>query len=201
MKVMVACECSGVVRDAFIARGFDAVSCDTIDSDVPGPHIISDIRDVDLSDIDLLIAHPPCQYLAVSGARWWAGRESEQIDALEFVGWLKDAPVPYIAIENPVGAISTHWRPPDQYVQPWQFGDDASKKTGWWLKNLPKLVPTDIILKDQYANQTPSGQNKLGPSPTRAKERARTYEGMARAMAQQWGDYIKGEGGQAPLPF
>lgn len=134
-----------------------------------------------------MIAHPPCTFLAVSGARWFKDREIEQQEALEFVALLLTAEIPKIALENPVGVISSRIRKPDQIIQPWQFGEDASKKTCLWLKNLPKLVSTDVIQKKVYANQTPSGQNKLGPSPDRAKLRSITYMGIANAMADQWG--------------
>ena len=187
MKVLVACEFSGVVRDAFIERGHDALSCDFLDSDRPGPHYQGDVRDILGDGWDLMIAHPPCTFLAVSGARWFKDRETEQQEALEFVALLLTAEIPKIALENPVGVISSRIRKPDQIIQPWQFGEDASKKTCLWLKNLPKLVSTDVIQKKVYANQTPSGQNKLGPSPDRAKLRSITYMGIANAMADQWG--------------
>ena len=187
MKVLVACEFSGVVRDAFIERGHDALSCDFLDSDRPGPHYQGDVRDILGDGWDLMIAHPPCTFLAVSGARWFKDRETEQQEALEFVALLLTAEIPKIALENPVGVISSRIRKPDQIIQPWQFGEDASKKTCLWLKNLPKLVSTDVIQKKVYANQTPSGQNKLGPSPDRAKLRSVTYTGIAKAMADQWG--------------
>jgi len=187
MKVLVACEFSGVVRDAFIERGHDALSCDFLDSDRPGPHYQGDVRDILGDGWDLMIAHPPCTFLAVSGARWFKDRETEQQEALEFVALLLTAEIPKIALENPVGVISSRIRKPDQIIQPWQFGEDASKKTCLWLKNLPKLVSTDVIQKKVYANQTPSGQNKLGPSPDKAKLRSVTYTGIAKAMADQWG--------------
>ena len=187
MKVLVACEFSGVVRDAFIERGHDALSCDFLDSDRPGPHYQGDVRDILGDGWDLMIAHPPCTFLAVSGARWFKDREIEQQEALEFVALLLTAEIPKIALENPVGVISSRIRKPDQIIQPWQFGEDASKKTCLWLKNLPKLVSTDVIQKKVYANQTPSGQNKLGPSPDKAKLRSVTYTGIAKAMADQWG--------------
>lgn len=134
-----------------------------------------------------MIAHPPCTHLAVSGARWFKGKEKEQQEALDFVQLLLDAPIPKICLENPVSIISSRIRKPDQIIQPWMFGEDASKTTCLWLKNLPKLEPTNIIKKERYANQTPSGQNRLGPSPDRWKERSKTYEGIAAAMAAQWG--------------
>lgn len=194
MRILVACEFSGVVRRAFRERGHDAWSCDILPSEDDSEyHFPCDIEAV-LSATrpwDLMIAHPPCTYLAVSGLHWnkrVEGRAKKTEEALRFVQMLMDAPVERICIENPVSCISTRIRKPDQIIQPWQFGHDASKKTCLWLKNLPKLEPTNIIVKDRYANQTPSGQNKLGPSPTRAMERSRTYEGIAEAMANQWGN-------------
>lgn len=201
MKVLVACEYSGRVRDAFLSRGHDAISCDLLPTEVNGPHYQGDIRDVLYDGWDLMIAHPPCTYLAVSGLHWNKrgvlidGRPRGELteEALEFVRLLLDAPILRIALENPVGAISTRIRKPDQVVQPWWFGDDASKKTCLWLKNLPPLVPTNKLPGDsrtRRANQTPSGQNKLGPSPDRWKERSRTYQGIADAMAKQWGGVV-----------
>lgn len=186
MKVLVACEYSGTVRDAFLAKGHEAMSCDLLPTESPGPHYQGDVRDVLDRDWDLMIAHPPCTHLAVSGARWFKDKQVEQAEALEFVRLLLDADIPKIALENPVSIISSRIRKPDQIIQPWQFGHDASKKTCLWLKNLPKLEPTNIIIKDRYANQTPSGQNKLGPSADRWKLRSATYEGIAKAMSEQW---------------
>lgn len=134
-----------------------------------------------------MISHPPCTHLAVSGARWFKDKQVEQVEALDFVRLLLDADIPRIALENPVSIISSKIRKPDQIIQPWMFGHDASKKTCLWLKNLPLLQPTDVIEKDKYANQTPSGQNKLGPSEDRWKLRSVTYAGIAEAMAEQWG--------------
>lgn len=193
MKVLIACECSGTVRDAFIALGHDAISCDLCPSDRPGPHYQCDVFDIIDSGFDLMIAHPPCTYIAVSGMHWTArGLRDPKLteDAVEFFMKIANADIPRIAIENPVCIMSTRWRAPDQYIQPWWFGDDASKKTGLWLKNLPLLKPTNMLpgdAKTRRANQTASGQNKLGPSPDRAKIRAVTYPGIARAMAEQWG--------------
>lgn len=196
MRVLVACEFSGRVRESFRALGHDAWSCDLLKSEIPGPHYQEDIFHVlevfkgGELDWDLLIAHPPCTHLAVSGARYFKNKVQEQADALEFVQRLLDAPVAKIALENPVSIISTHIRKPDQIIQPWQFGEPESKKTCLWLKGLPKLVPTDILELPKcgyWGNQTPSGQNKLGPSPDREKVRGRTYWGIARAMAAQWG--------------
>ena len=194
MRVLVACEYSGTVRDAFAAMGHDAMSCDLLPTDVQGNHYQGDVRDVLNDGWDLMIAHPPCTYLAVSGLHWnkrVPGREQKTEQALEFVRLLLDAPIERIALENPVSCISTRIRKPDQIVQPWWFGDDASKKTCLWLKNLPPLVETDRLAGDsstRRANQTASGQNKLPPSADRWKIRSKTYPGIARAMAQQWSE-------------
>lgn len=196
MKVLVACESSGVVRDAFRAMGHDAMSCDLLDTAVPGPHHIGDVRDIIDQGFDLLIAHPPCTYLSSSGMHWTArGLRDPQLteSALEFVRLLMDAPVGRICIENPVGAISTRIRPASQYIQPYHFGEDASKKTGLWLKNLPPLRGTQYIEprwvneRPRWANQTDSGQNCLAPSVDRWQKRSATYKGIAAAMADQWG--------------
>lgn len=190
MKVLVACEFSGVVRDAFLRLGHDAISCDLEPTETPGPHYLGDVRNLLHGWYDLVIAHPPCTYLASSGLHWnkrVPGRAQLTEDALDFVRLLLNAKSPHIALENPVGCISTRIRKPDQIIQPWQFGEDASKATCLWLVGLPPLQPTNVIEKARYVNQTPSGQNKLGLSPTRAKDRSRTYVGIANAMAQQWG--------------
>lgn len=198
-RILVACEYSGTVRDAFRAAGHDAMSCDLLPSDVPGPHYTGDVRDVTGDGWDLLIAHPPCTYLAASGLHWNArvpGRAEKTEDALDFVRFLLAAPIPHIAVENPVGCISTRIRPADQYIQPYQFGHDASKKTGLWLVNLPPLVPTASVPprlvdgKPRWSNQTDSGQNRLAPSPDRWKVRSETYEGIAQAFASQWGPLL-----------
>lgn len=188
MKVLVACEFSGVVRDAFIRRGHDAMSCDLLPTDSPGPHYQGDVRDILNDGWDLMIAHPPCTHLAVSGARYFKDKQKEQAEALEFVRQLLDAPISKIALENPIGVISSRIRKPDQIIQPWMFGHNESKATCLWLKGLPKLVPTNIVGNkgDIRDNQTPSGQNKLGPSPDRWKLRSITYRGIADAMADQW---------------
>ena len=193
MRVLIACEYSGTVRDAFIAAGHDAMSCDILPTDAPGPHYQGDVRDVIGNGWDLMVAHPPCTYLSVSGMHWTArGLRDPQLteDALAFVRLLMDAPIPHIAIENPVSVISSRIRKPDQIIQPWQFGHDASKKTCLWLKNLPPLKPTDILpgdAKTRRGNQTASGQNRLPPSKDRWKIRSTTYAGIAQAMAEQWG--------------
>jgi len=264
MKILIACEFSGIVRDAFIKRGFDAVSCDLLPTGRPGPHIQGDVLRVLDDGWDLMVAHPPCRYLCSSGLHWnkrVKGRQAKTEQSLRFVQSLLDAPIQHIALENSIGCISTRIRPYDQRVQPWQFGHDASKATCFWLKGLPKLQVTEIIppkswrnvkfaydcvecpfgcdepfcrehkkhycdcgcvgpTQDGYeyterdgfqfarpmislvdrpnkliwGNQTPSGQNKLGPSKDRWKNRSRTYQGVADAMAAQWGDFIQDKG-------
>lgn len=198
-RVLVACEFSGTVRDAFIARGHDAMSCDLLPTERDGPHYQGDVRDVLDDGWDLMIAHPPCQYLAVSGIHWnnrIEGRREKSDQALAFVRTLLDAPIPRIALENPVGIISTHIRKPDQIIQPWMFGHPFAKQTCLWLKGLSPLEPTEVLdppalqangKSPRWENQTATGQNKLGPSPDRWKLRSLTYPGIANAMADQWG--------------
>ena len=181
MRVLVACEFSGTVRDAFAARGHDAWSCDLLPTERPGQHIQCDVRVLDLAGYDLVVAHPPCTYLAVSGARWFREREREQAEALDFVRWLLAAPVPRIALENPISVISSKVRKPDQIIQPWMFGHGEVKATCLWLKNLPRLVPTNIVA-GRHARV-----HRLPPSPDRWKLRSTTYQGIANAMAEQWG--------------
>ena len=197
MKVLVACESSGVVREAFRRDGHDAWSCDLLPADDGSPwHIRGDVLDVIGDGWDLMIAHPPCTYLSVSGLHWnkrRPGRAAQTEAALEFVHLLMAAPIPMIAIENPVGAVSSRIRRPDQIIQPHEFGEDASKATCLWLKGLPPLMPVEMAAprwvngKPRWGNQTDSGQNRLAPSPDRWKERSRTYQGIADAMAAQWG--------------
>ena len=193
MKILVACEYSGVVRDAFIKRGHDAMSCDLLPTDAPGPHYQGDVFDIINDGWDLMIAHPPCTYLSVSGMHWTTrGLRDPQLteDALTFVRRLMAAPIERIAIENPISVISSRIRKPDQIIQPWWFGHDASKKTCLWLIDLPPLKPTDMLpgnAKTRRGNQTASGQNKLPPSKDRWKIRSATYKGIADAMAEQWG--------------
>jgi len=256
MKVGILCEFSGIVRDAFIKKGHDAISCDLLDTESPGPHIVGDCLAQDWSGFDLLICHPPCTYLCSSGLHWnkrVAGRSKKTEDALAFVSCLLGMDVPHIALENPVGCISTRIRKYDQKIQPWQFGHNASKGTCLWLKGLPPLTHTNIVppegwslvkyasdcepcpdcgepycndhaqhyaecdcigptmddatykriegyefatlepapTRPVWGNQTPSGQNKLGPSENRWKERSLTYPGIADAMAEQWGDHLQ----------
>lgn len=191
-RVLVACEYSGRVRDAFIAQGCEAVSCDLLPSEVPGPHFQGDVFDLFDQHWDLMVAFPPCTYLCSSGMHWTTrGLRDPQLteDALAFVQQLLDAPIDRIALENPVGAISTRIRKPDCRIQPWQFGHPEQKQTCLWLKKLPVLSPTCVLEKPAsgyWDNQTPSGQNRLGPSKDRWKERSRTYQGVADAMATQW---------------
>lgn len=183
MRVLVACEYSGTVRDAFRARGHDAWSCDLLSCDAdPEWHMQCPVQDV-LEDCewDLMVAHPPCTHLSVSGARWFKNKQTEQREALEFVRYLMAAPVPRIAIENPVSVISSHIRPSDQTIQPWQFGHGETKATCLWLKNLPLLQPTDIVEGREHRIHL------MPPGPDRWKERSRFYPGIAAAMADQWG--------------
>ena len=193
MRILIACEYSGTVRDAFIAKGHDAMSCDLLPTDKEGPHYQGDVFDIIGDGWDMMIAHPPCTHLAVSGARWFKDKAREQEQALDFVRALLNADIPRIALENPISIISSKVRKPDQIVQPWQFGHDASKSTCLWLKDLPKLVPTSLVAprivngKKRWANQTDSGQNRLTPSEDRWKIRSETYSGIAKAMADQWG--------------
>lgn len=196
LRVLVACEYSGAVRDAFRALGHDAISCDLLPSDVPGPHHTGDVAELLTQEWDILIAFPPCTYLCSSGMHWTVrGLRDPKLteDALDFVRLLMGANVPHIALENPVGAISTRIRKPDCVVHPWQYGHPESKTTCLWLKNLPKLTPTNILekpLNGRWENQTPSGQNKLPPSKDRWKERSKTYKGIAQAMAEQWSAFV-----------
>lgn len=202
MRVLVACEKSGVVRQAFRDRGHDAWSCDIEPAqDYPGAefHLQTDVLNIiNGNGWDLMVAHPPCTYIAISGIHWnnrIEGRNKKTTEALLFVKDLLNADIPHIALENPVGVISTFIRKPDQYIQPWMFGHPYSKKTGLWLKKVPPLMATAVCIPTEYQengkprwlNQTPTGQNKLGPSPDRSDRRSRTYEGIAAAMAQQWG--------------
>jgi hypothetical protein len=197
MKVLVACEYSGTVRNAFIRAGHYALSCDLLPSESPiGDHYQGNVLDILDHGWDLMIAHPPCTYLCSSGLHWnkrTPGRAAKTEEALEFVQLLMDAPIHKIAIENPIGCISTRIRKPSQIIQPYHFGDDASKFTCLWLKGLPHLLPTDFVEprivngKRRWANQTDSGQNRLPPSADRWKIRSETYVGIANAMAKQWG--------------
>jgi len=181
MRVLIACEFSATVREAFAATGHDAWSCDLLESERPGQHIIGDVCEVLSQGWDLLIAHPPCTHLAVSGARWFKEKQREQAQSLEFVRELLAADIPRIALENPISIISSRIRKPDQTIQPWQFGHGETKATCLWLKNLPKLQPTQIV------NGREARVHKMPPSENRWKERSRTFPGIAAAMANQWG--------------
>lgn len=181
MKVLVACEFSGVVRDAFAKHGHDAWSCDLLESEQLGNHIQDNVANHLSDGWDLMIAHPPCTFLAVSGARWFKQRLHDQERALEFVKLLMDAPVPRVCIENPVSIISSRIRKPDQIIQPWMFGHGETKTTCLWLKNLPKLKPTNIVEGREQRVW------KESPGLERWKNRSRTYQGIADAMAEQWG--------------
>lgn len=195
MKVLVACEYSGIVRDAFAARGHEALSCDLLPTERGGAHYQGDVRDLLDYPWDLLIAHPPCTHLSVSGALHFDAKrlDGRQYAAVSFFMLLARARVERVAIENPVCIMSSLWRKPDQVVQPYHYGHDASKATCLWLKNVPRLRPTGFVEprivdgKPRWSNQTDSGQNKLAPSPDRAKVRSATYAGIAEAMADQWG--------------
>lgn len=181
MRVLVACEFSGIVRDAFAARGHDAWSCDLLPSERPGNHIQGDVLEVLKDGWDLLIAHPPCTHLAVSGARWFKDKRAEQEDAVKFFMALANSPIPRVCIENPISIMSTRWRKPDQISQPWQFGHGETKATCLWLKNLPLLTPTKVV------DGREARVHKEPPGPDRWKNRSRTFQGIADAMAEQWG--------------
>lgn len=186
-RLLVACEFSGIVRDAFIAKGWDAWSCDLIPTERPGPHILNDVRNVLCDGWDMMIAHPPCTHLARSGSRWWYRKQAEQRAALAFVDLLWNAPIPMIAIENPRGLLSYKtddgyvWRMYDQLVQPWWFGETVKKETCLWLKNLPPLMAT-VIETERRADI-----HRMAPGPERQMNRSRTFLGLAVAMADQWG--------------
>jgi hypothetical protein len=185
LNVLIACEFSGIVRDEFARLGNNAWSCDLLPSERPGNHYQCDVRDVLDLPWHLMVAHPPCTRLAVSGARWFAGKEQEQADALAFVRLLLDAPIRHIALENPVSIISSRIRKPDQIIQPWQFGHAETKATCLWLKNLVHLGPTRIMSRREPRI------HHMPPSEHRWKDRSRTYPGIARAMAVQWTNHIR----------
>lgn len=186
MRVLVACEFSGVVRNAFAIRGHDAVSCDLLPTErinlrYPESHYQGDVFEVLDMPWDLMIAFPPCTYLCISGARWWADRKREQSQAIRFVKRLLNAPIPRIALENPIGILSTAIRKPEQIIHPWQFGHGETKSTCLWLKNLPLLKPTRIVDGREPRIHT------MSPGANRSRNRSRTYQGIANAMASQWG--------------
>lgn len=210
MKILIACEYSGRVRDAMLEQGHDAISCDILEGEGKyyKDHYKGDVMDVinnprgweAFKGIDMLIAFPPCTHLAVSGSRYFATKRADgrQQSGIDFFMKMINADIPQIAVENPVGIMSTKYRKPDQIIQPYEFGHDASKKTCLWLKGLPLLKPTQYVEPSRFngkrgiwGNQTPSGQNKLGPSKDRAKIRSMTYQGIADAMANQWGNNSK----------
>jgi site-specific DNA-cytosine methylase len=190
-RVLVACEYSGNVRDAFAAMGWDAWSCDILPSEKPGNHYQGDVLDILGDGWDMLIAHPPCTHLAVSGARWFPAKRAsgEQQAALEFVRILLEAPIYYIALENPISIISSQIRKPDQVIQPWQHGHGETKATCLWLKNLPNLLPSNVVEGREQRIW------KLPPSADRWKERSRTFTGIAKAMAAQWTNAIYSDAG------
>ena len=194
MRVLVACEFSGIVRDAFIKKGHDAMSCDMLPTEAEGPHYEGDVRNVLDDGWDMMIAHPPCTHLAVSGARWFKDKEMEQWEALNFVRLLLDAPIDKIALENPVGVISTKIRKPDQIIQPYEYGHPTSKRTCLWLRGLPRLEPTNIVepnlirykKKDGTGHTTFSADYGVGFKTEHGKRRSGFFEGIAKAMAEQW---------------
>lgn len=180
MRALVACEYSGRVRDALRSRGVDAMSCDLLPTERPGPHYQGDVRDVLHDGWDLLIAHPPCTHLAVSGARWFKHKQKEQAEALDFVRLLLNAPIPRIALEQPISVVASRIAPASQVIHPWQFGHGERKTTCLWLINLPHLVPTNIVAGREER------VHRMAPGPDRWKERSRTFQGIADAMADQW---------------
>ena len=196
MRVLVACEYSGAVRDEFIKLGHEAMSCDLLPTDVPGPHYTGDVFDIINDGWDLMIAFPPCTHLALSGSQWFEQKRKDgrQQEALEFVKALMLAPIDKIAIENPIGIMSTMYRKPNQIIHPWQFGHEASKSTCLWLKGLDNLKPTDIVDKGEFVTYK-SGKRMTKwyadaaskPPKERAKIRNTTFQGIADAMAEQWG--------------
>lgn len=198
MRVLIACEFSGRVRDAFLQRGYDAHSCDLLPTEVMGPHYQCDVRGILGLGWDLMIAHPPCTYLSRAGARWWKepGRQELADKAAEFVYALRDAPIEHIAIENPIGQLHSRWRYPDQVIEPHHFGDPYTKRTCLWLKNLPPLMST--MLCGDAAPWLPSntggakrGQQHRAGQVSGGKDASRTFPGVAQAMAEQWGDYVQ----------
>lgn len=181
MKILIACEFSGIVREAFSKKGHFAVSCDLLPTEIDGNHIQGDVREILDLDWDMMIAFPPCTHLAVSGARWFKDKIIEQNEAIDFFLLLATQRINKICIENPVSIMSTYYRKPDQYIQPWMFGHGETKKTCLWLKNLPLLIPTNIVSgREPRIHYT-------SPGPDRWKNRSRFYPGIALAMADQWG--------------
>ena len=190
MKILVAGEFSGIVREAFKAKGHAAWSCDLLDTEIPGQHLKCDVRDILGDNWDLMICHPPCTHLAVSGARWFKDKKKEQKEALDFVRLLLNAPVEKICLENPVSVISSKIRKPDQIIQPWMFGDLYKKTTCLWLKNLPKLIPTCKNGYNLMMKLPKKDREKIhyqSPGPNRGLIRSITPQGFANAIADQWG--------------
>lgn len=194
-RVLVACEFSGIVRDAFIAAGHDAVSCDLLETERPGPHIVGDVRELLTDGWDLMVAHPPCQYLSRAGARWWKvpGRQELALEAAAFVRVLYDAPIPRVAIENPIGMLNRLWRYPDQTIEPYLFGHPFTKRTCLWLRGLPPLLSTEIVAErtawlpsNTGAGRRRGQRSQPGIAKT-AHDASRTFTGIAAAMADQWG--------------
>ena len=190
MRALIACEFSGCVRDAFAARGCDAWSCDLLPSEKPGQHFQQDIftpsGEWNLpTDFDLVIFHPPCTHIAVSGARWFKNKQAEQEKAIAFFMNCVNAPFEKIAVENPICIMSRLYRKPDQIIQPWQFGHGETKATCLWLKNLPRLTPTNIVSGREHRIHL------MPPGPERWRERSRTFLGIAAAMAEQWTKYFE----------
>jgi site-specific DNA-cytosine methylase len=181
MKILIACEFSGTVRDAFTKRGHDATSCDLLPGETPGKHYMGDVLDILEDGWDMMIAHPPCTHLAVSGARWFKDKKAEQAEALYFVERLLSSGIDKIALENPISIISSKIRRPTQIIQPWQYGHGETKATCLWLKNLPILLPTNVVEGRE------ARIHKMPPSVDRWKLRSKTYQGIADAMAAQWG--------------
>ena len=191
MKVLIACEYSGRVRNAFIAQGHDAISCDLLPTDSPGPHYQGDVRDILDDGFDLMIAHPPCTHLAVSGAKHFWRKEKEQKEALNFVRLLMNCNIPRWCIENPISIISSRIKAPNQIIQPYEYGDPFQKSTCLWLKNLPPLKPTKIVDKGEFYI-SPSGKKlpKWYSEDTSWVSRSRTFQGIANAFGNQWGAMV-----------
>ena len=202
MKILVACEFSGTVRDAFSRGGHEAWSCDLLPSEKPGNHYQGNVLDIICDGWDLMVAHPPCTFLTVAANKWmkpefadrFPGRPQQREEAVSFFMAMINAPIPQIAVENPIGVISSRYRKPDQVVQPWMFGHGETKATCFWLKGLPRLIPTHID-GDMFAAETPPEREQrlhnLPPSPKRWMERSKTFQGIADAMATQWGNVNK----------
>ena len=193
-KILVACEYSGTVRDAFAKEGHSVVSCDLLPTESPGLHYQGDVLDLQNEEFDLVIAHPPCTHLAISGARWFKDKEVEQKEALEFFKIFLNWNAQYICVENPISIVSSRIRKPNQIIQPWMFGHSVSKSTCLWTKNLPLLQPTNVVDKGDFVTfksgkRMPAWYN-ISPSNDRWKQRSKTFPGIAEAMAKQWGPLL-----------